>query len=247
MSTLVQVSEIRNPSNIFIPAGLSFFDPYLQYYLKETLEIGGEAFASRTSDGTISGLFLYDGTEKAGTIYTRSREVFDCFYKLKPFNFLFAEMSTDLENEIYDIYTTNLDNLDHRFSHEISVAQNSQTAELEQFMSSTHQGINKKWVGVALRNGDRCFTVRLGNEIAGLGWLSIVNGIGRLHSLYVKPQFRRLGMGEDILFARLFWLKSKHVRRAFSEISRYNSPSSRIAEKGGMQVSGQIFQYFKKG
>jgi GNAT superfamily N-acetyltransferase len=79
-----------------------------------------------------------------------------------------------------------------------------------------------------------------------LGWLSSANRIGRLHSLYVNPQFRGIGIGLDILYARLIWLKSMRASSAFSEISRENLPSSRIALKGGMSVSGQVFQYFKK-
>ena len=42
---------------------------------------------------------------------------------------------------------------------------------------------------------------------------------------------------------RLLWLKSKHARSAFSEIARDNPSSSRIAIKGHIRVSGQIFQY----
>jgi ribosomal protein S18 acetylase RimI-like enzyme len=246
----MRVSEIWSTSDIdfVFPNGLSFFEPYLQYFIKEILETGGEAYVSRTSEGAVSGIFIYDDSEKLGTIYTRSREVFDYFYELKPFNFLFAEMRTEVESEIYDIYTIDLKNFAfiHRFSHEISIADEGRIDEIEQFMVSTHPRINRKWVKVALKNGDRCFIVRLSNEIAGLGWLSIVNGIGRLHSLYVKPQFRRIGIGEDILYARLLWLKSKHARSAFSEISRHNSSSARIAVKGCMKVSGQVFQYFKK-
>jgi len=247
----MKVSEIWDTSDIdfVLPNGLSFFEPYLQHFIKEILEIGGEAYVSRTSEGAVSGIFIYDDSEKLGTIYTRSREVFDYFYELKPFNFLFAEIRTEVETEIYDIYTIDLENLAvvHRFSHEISIAQKEQTHEIEQFMVSTHPRINRKWVKVALENGDRCLVVRLNNEIAGLGWLSMVNGVGRLHSLYVKPQFRRIGIGEDIVYARLLWLKLKHARSAFSEISRYNLSSSRIATKGQMRVSGQVFQYFKKG
>jgi ribosomal protein S18 acetylase RimI-like enzyme len=246
----MKVSEVWNTSEIdfIFPKGLSFFEPYLQYFIKEILEIGGEAYVSRTSEGAVSGVFIYDDSEKVGTIYTRSREVFDYFYELKPFNFLFAEMRTEVKCEIYDIYTISLENLAivHRFSHEISIAEKRHIDEIEQFMVLTHPGINKRWVNVALKNGDRCFIVRLGNEIAGLGWLSIVNGIGRLHSLYVKPQFRRIGIGEDILCARLLWLKSKRAHSAFSEISRNNLSCSRIAMKGQMRASGQVFQYFKK-
>jgi GNAT superfamily N-acetyltransferase len=113
-------------------------------------------------------------------------------------------------------------------------------------MALAHPGMNRRWVRVALKNGDKCFTVRLDTEIVGLGWVSLVGSIGRIHSLFVKPQFRKLGIGEDILYARLLWLKSKHARSAFSEISRHNSPSTRIGSKAQMRVCGQVYQYFRK-
>jgi ribosomal protein S18 acetylase RimI-like enzyme len=246
LSRFVTEEVVGVPDAGFVfPEGFSFFEPYLHYFVKEILETGGEAYVSRASDGAVSGLFIYDKAEKTGTIFTRSREIFDHFYELRPFNFLYSEMRTELEAEAYDIYTIDLEKspIVHRFSHEVSVAEDGYADEIEQFMVSTHPGINRRWVKVALKNGDRCFVVRLGKEIAGLGWLSFVNGLGRIHSLFVRPQFRRMGMGEDILYARLLWLKSNHARSAFSEISRYNSPSSRVAMKGRMSPSGQIFQY----
>jgi hypothetical protein len=246
----MKVSEICSASDIdfSFPGSVSFFEPFLQYFTREILEIGGEAYVSRSNEGAVSGLFMYDDAEKVASIYTSSREVFDYFYGLKPFYYLFAEMKTEIENEAYDIYSIDFEKLaiDHRFTHEISMAERSQAEEIERFMTLTHPRINQKWVKVALKNGDKCFTVKLGNEIAGLGWVSLVNGIGRLHSLYVKPQFRKLGMGDDILGARLLWLKSKHARSVFSEISRHNFSCSRIAAKEHMKVSGQIYQYFKK-
>jgi ribosomal protein S18 acetylase RimI-like enzyme len=246
----MKVSEIWNATEIdfVFPHGFSFFEPYLGYFIREVLEIGGEAYVSRSSEGAISGIFIYDDSEKLGTIFTRSREVFDYFYELKPFNFLFSEMRAEVESEIFDIYAIDLEDraIVHRFSYEISTVEGGQIGEIEQFMVLTHPGINRRWVNVALKNGDRCFVIRLGNEIAGLGWVSFMNGVGRLHSLYVKPQFRKMGIGEDIVYARLLWLKSKHASSAFSEISRYNFSSSRIAVKAQFGVSGQIFQYFKK-
>ena len=246
----MEVSELSSAFDIdfVFPDGFSFFEPYLQYFIREVLEIGGEAYVSRTSEDNVSGIFIYDDFEKTGTVYTRSREVFDYFYGLKPFNSLFAELTTEFESEIYDIYTIDLENHDivHRFSHEIYMADEGQIGEIERFMALTRPGMNRRWVKVALKNGDKCFVVRLGSEIAGLGWVSFVKSIGRIHSLFVKPQFRRLGIGEDILYARLLWLKSKHARSAFSEISRYNPLSLRIALKAQMRVSGQVFQYFKK-
>jgi ribosomal protein S18 acetylase RimI-like enzyme len=246
----MEVSKLSSAFDIDLvfPDGFSFFEPYLRYFIREVLEIGGEAYVSRTSEDNVSGIFIYDDFEKVGTVYTRSREVFDYFYGLKPFNFLFAELRTEVESEIYDIYTIELENhsIVHRFSHEISMDDEGQIGEIERFMALAHPGMNRRWIKVALKNGDKCFIVRLGSEIAGLGWVSFVKSIGRIHSLFVKPQFRRLGIGEDILYARLLWLKSKQARSAFSEISRFNSSSLRIALKAQMRVSGQIFQYFKK-
>ena len=246
----MEVSKLSSAFDIDLvfPDGFSFFEPYLRYFIREVLEIGGEAYVSRTSDGNVSGIFIYDDFEKAGTVYTGSREVFDYFSGLKPFNFLFAELRTEVESEVYDIYTIDLENhnIVHRFSHEISMDDEGQIGEIERFMVLAHPGMNRRWIRVALKNGDKCFVVRLGSEIAGLGWVSFVKSIGRIHSLFVKPQFRRLGIGEDILYARLLWLKSKHARSAFSEISRYNSSSVRIASKAQMKVCGQVFQYFKK-
>ncbi len=236
------------PVDLAPQSDFSFFEPYLQRFVSEILEIGGEAYVSMAHDDDISGLFIYDDFEESGTIFTRSREVFDYFYGLKPFNSLFAELKTEAENEVYNIHSINLEKQEivHRFSYEISMASDDQTSEIERFMVLAHPEINRKWTRVALKNGDKCFTVRLDSEIAGLGWASFVNGIGRVHSLFVKPQFRKLGIGEDILFARLLWLKSKHARLAFSEIAHDNSPSSRIAAKAQMTVCGQVYQYFKK-
>ncbi len=172
----------------------------------------------------------------------------DYFYKSKPFDSIFAEMRTDNVNETYDIYTIDLENhpIVHSFRYEISIMDEEQTEEIERFMVSTQPRVNRKWVSVASRNGEKCFMVRLGNEIAGVAWLSIVNHIGRVHSLHVKSRYRRMGIRLDLLYARLLWLKSKHARSAFSEISRNNSSSSRIAMKAQMKISGQIFLYFKK-
>jgi len=202
---------------------------------------------SETAAGIGSGLFLYDNYEKAGSIFTLSREVFDYFYGLKPFKSIYAELHTEHPKEVYDIHTTDLEknSLDHKFSHAVSVADREQIEEIRQFMLSTHPGTNPRWIDVALRTGDTCVIVRLGDEIAGVGWLSLVNGIGRLHSLFVKPRFRKMGLGLDVLFGRLYWLKSKNARMAFSEISADNRQSSQISMRGGMRMSGQVYQYFK--
>jgi len=242
------VSQVtRSYESLELPKGLSFFDPHLQHYVSEMIRIGGEAYVSKSPNGDVSGLFIYDDAEKSGTIFTRSRKVFDQFFELRPFDSVFAEMKTEHKGETYNILSIDLEatRIDHKFRNEISIEDSEQIDEIRQFMALTHPGTNKNWVTVALDDGDQCFSVRLQDEIAGLGWATNINRVGRLHSLFVKPQFRRLGIGQDIAFARLLWLKSKGVQSAFSEISQENLASSRIALKTKMKVAGQIFQYEK--
>ena len=246
----MKVSELSTAFDVDLvyPDGFSFFEPYLRHFIREVLQMGGEAYVSRAADRSVSGVFLYDDSEKAGTVFTRSRGVFDYFRRLKPLNSLFAELETEVESEVYDIYTIDLENQDifHRFSHEISMGDEGQIGEIERFMVLAHPGMNRRWIRVALENRDKCLTVRLGSEIAGMGWVSLAKGIGRIHSLFVNPQFRRMGIGEDLLHARLLWLRSMQARSAFSEISRHNFPSASIASKAQMKVCGQVFQYFGK-
>ena len=241
------VSEETLPS-LELRKGFSFFDPYLQYFVRQTIRIGGEARVARDPDGAVSGLFIYDGVEKTGTIFTKSRSDFDLFYSLRPFNNLFAELKTEHESEPFDIYTIKLRDhiLDHKFRHEVSSASQSNISEIEQFMRSANPGINKQWVRVAFEDGEICLVVRLNGEIAGAGWVSVTNRVGRLHSLFVRPQFTGIGIGQDVLFARLFWLRSRGALSAFSEISSGNLASSRVAVKGGMATSERIFEYHRR-
>lgn len=238
-------SRILNESEIgAFPTGLSFFGPHVHFFVKQTLAIGGEAYLSRGSDGELSGVFIHDPVERVGSVFTSSREVFEYFFSLKSGSFLFAEVRAEHECETYDIYTVDLaESVVHRFGHEITIAEASEADEIMRFMRPSHPRMNGRWVKVALSDGDKCFIVRLENEIAGLGWVSLVNGSGRLHSLFVAPLYRRMGIGEDILHARLLWLKSKGAKMAYSEILRDNIPSVKTALKAKMAVSGQVFIY----
>jgi GNAT superfamily N-acetyltransferase len=228
--------------------GFSFFKPYIKHHIQETLEVGGEAYIATNSEGGLLGVFIYDDFERRGAIFTKQRAVFDYFYRLKTFNFLFSELKTELENEVYDIYSLNLKGhvVSHRFSYEISPTKTDEIAGVERFMFQTHLGINGRWVRVALDNGERYFLVRLSNELAGIGWVSLVNGVGRLHSLYVRPQYRRLGIGEDILNARLLWLKANNAQSVFTEIARSNLASSNNITKAHLKPTGEVYQYYRK-
>ena len=246
MSNSVKVSKIKTDEELGdLPKGLSpFFDPLLRHEVKEALEAGGEAFISQDSEGVENGLFIYDHYEATGTIFTKSREVFDHFYKLEPSSYIFSELEVaEHRKEVWNIWQLDVDKarLDHKFKHHVNM--NQDVSEIERFMASAQPETNRQWVKVALKSGDKCFVVKIGNRIVGIAWMEIVDGFARSHGLYVEPQFRKMGIMRDNLQARLIYLKSRHVHTLINEIAESNVASSSHAAKAGEKIVGKIFLY----
>ena len=108
-------------------------------------------------------------------------------------------------------------------------------------MASTQPGTNRRWVRIALKNGDKCFVVKIANRIVAIAWMTIAGKVARSHSLYVEPQFRRMGIMKDNFQARLIYLKSRRVRKLINEIAESNGPSASHAAKIGETILGKIF------
>ena len=245
-SNAVQASKIMTIDEQLegLPKGLSFFDPLLHHEVKEALEAGGEAFVSHDPEGRKNGLFIYDGYEATGTIFTKSREVFDYFYGLKPSSYIFSEIeAAEHPKETWNIWQLDVDKAptEHRFKHHVTM--DTSVGEIERFMAATQPETNKRWVSVALKNGDKCFVVRMGGRVVAIAWMTIVGGVARSHGLYTEPQFRRMGIMRDSLQARLIYLRSRHVHTLINEIAESNLPSASHAAKAGEKVVGKIFLY----
>jgi len=246
---MISIVKVSDPNAIQqelggLPDGLSLFDPILRHEAKEALEAEGEVFVSQDQDGNKNGLFIYDAYESTGSIFTKSGEVFDGFYELKPSSHIFSELAVkEHSSEPWNIWQLDVDKapVDHRFRHHVTMIDNVE--EMEDFMTMTHPGTNPHWVSVALRNGDKCFVVKISNRIVGVAWMTIVGGMARSHSLYVEPIFRRTGITNDIFTARLVYLKARHVHTLINEIAEENVASSGHAKRIGEKVVGKIFLY----
>jgi len=241
----LRVSKIETLGELGdLPKGLSFFNPILRHEVKEALEAGGEAFISQNSKGDRSSLFIYDSYEATGTIFTKSREAFHHFYELKPSSYIFSELEVaEHPKEVWNIWQLDVDKapLDRRFKHQVSM--DNDAREIERFMAAAQPETNRKWISVALKNGDKCFVVKIANRIVGIAWMAIVGGVARSHGLYVEPQFRRMGIMTDNLQARLIYLRSRRVHTLINEIAESNLASSSHAAKAGEKIVGKIFLY----
>ena len=245
MAGKIGVSKVQTVEDQLqgLPKGLSFFDPILHHEVKEALEAGGEAYLSEDASGTKNGLFIYDGYEASGTIFTKSMDVFEKFYKMKPSSYIFSELEAKYPSEPWNIWQLDVDKapIDRKFSHQVSMSH--EVGELEEFVRRTQPETNPRWVRVALRNGDKCFVVMIAGRIVGIAWMSIVGTLARSHGLYVEPQFRKTGVMKDNLQARLIYLKSRHVHALVNEIAESNVASKAHASKAGEKVVGKLFLY----
>ena len=231
-----------------LPKGLSFFDPFLRHDVEEEIEAGGEAYIARDRNGAPSGLFIYDGYEATGTVFTKSREAFDSFYRLKPSSYVFSELEVEgLPRENWNIWQLDVDRapLGRRIKHRVSIEHD--VGEIERFMAMAQPETNMKWIRVALRHGDKCFVVRVSGRIVGIAWMAIVGGIARSHSVYVEPQFRRTGVMRDSMEARLMYLRSRGIHTLINEIAESNVASSGHAAKVGEKVVGRMYLYTSPG
>jgi len=227
-----------------LPKGLSFFDPILRHEVREELEAGGEAYISQSPEEGSNGLFIYDAWEATGTIFTRSKQAFDRFFELKPLSYIFSELDVpETPREAWNIWQLDVERApsDHRFRHHVSI--DTDAREIERFVISTQPETNPRWVSVALRHGDKCFVTRIDDRIVGIGWMTIVGRIARSYGLFVEPQFRRMGIMEDNLQARIIYLKARRVHTLINEIAESNTASSKHVEKAGERVVGKLYLY----
>jgi L-amino acid N-acyltransferase YncA len=245
MATKVQASKIGTAEDLpELPGDLSFFVPLIRHEVKETLESGGETYVSRDPGGAVNGVFIYDGYEATGTVFTKSRDVFDFFYKMKPSSYIFSELEAgDLQKETWNIWELDVEKAqtEHVFKYRVAIVNDA--AAIERFMSIAQPETNKAWIRVALRNGDKCFVVKVAGRIVGIAWMSIVGDVARSHGLFVVPWFRNKGMMLDNYYARLIYLKARRVRRLVNEIAEDNTASVGLANREGEKVAGKIFLY----
>lgn len=241
----VRSAKVETPNSLGeLPKGLSLFDPLIRHEVKETIECGGEVYVARDASGEVSGVFIYDEYEATGTIFTRSREVFDHFLEMKPSSYIFSEFeATELARQAWDVWELDVEKAraEHRFKYRVEIE--TDVDAIERFMALAEPETNPKWIRVALRNGEKCFTVKVAGRIVGIAWMTIVGDVARSHGLFVAPWFRRKGMSLDNYYARLLYLKTRNVKRLINEIAEDNTASAGLAAREGEKVIGKIFLY----
>ena len=219
-----------------------FFNPFLDRFVRDAVRGRGEVWVSKRDDVT-DGLLLFNALEKVGSIFTHDPTVAETLYRLKEGVALFSEFPLGAKPEMYHVLAAEPagESEPHRFAHIVRMARPAERPAIARILDEMYGPLDTSWLQATSGDGDRCFLVEVAGEIAGVGGVSVVGPYGRLHSLSVRPHFRRMRIGTDLWHARMLWARRAGVRRVLSEISEHNAASLAIARAGGMQRVGRMF------
>ena len=220
----------------------SWFNPFLAQFVEDAYRCGGRVAVTR-DDGEVIALQLLDPVERVGTILTRSRALAGAAYQSRGPTGLFAEFSLGPVAEGLDVFATGreLHPPTHRFRHPIRPYEPSDRQSVVDLVREVQGPFNEKWFDGLPTREHAGFVVEVEGRIVGVAWASRAGGEVRLHSLTVRPPFRRLGIGTDLLMARLLWAEQVGAARALSEISQRNLASAAVARRGGMHPIGTMY------
>jgi GNAT superfamily N-acetyltransferase len=219
-----------------------WFNPFLSHIAQETRRCGGEVRVFR--DGrTVVGLTVSDPAERVATVFTRSRPIAEvAIHGRGPYG-MYSDFSFDSAAEPFAILSTSTEAPapPHRFRHQIRPFSSEDIPGVIDLMREVYGAVNERWVGGLPTVREAGFVAEVNTRLAGVAWLSRVGTHARLHSLTVRAPYRRIGLGTDLLFARLLWARKAGVETVISEIAEENVGSQAVAALGGMRRVGEIY------
>ena len=220
----------------------TWFNPFLAYFARDTRRCGGEVRLLRDA-GEVNGLVIADAAERVATVFTRSSELAATTVRDRGSLGMFAEFPAEPAADPFDVFERLLgeETPTFRFGHAVRALVPEDLPTVRALMREVYRFVNDRWfVGLPNRS-ETGFVAEVEGRLAGVGWVTLVGPHARLHSLTVRVPFRRMGLGSDLVRARVWWAQRNGARRVVSEIARGNTDSQAIAERVGMQRVGTIY------
>lgn len=219
-----------------------WFNPFLAYFAREADRCGGEVRVLRNS-GRIEALTITDPVEHIASVFSRSPEVVEACVRARGSFGMYSDLLVEPSAEVFDIFTARLrgDQPPYRFRHPVRPVSREDAPEVRELMREVNGPLNERWLDGLPTPSEVGFLSEVNGRPAGVGWMTKVGVHARLHSLSVRVPYRRMGLGTDLLLARLLWAGRAGARDVLCEISRTNLASQAIATQGGLKPAGEIY------
>lgn len=219
----------------------AWFDPFLPRFAREAVRSGGVAVVEMEGPRP-AGLLLTDPIDRVASAFTRSRAVAERLARAAGGLPVYSEIELPGVAETFHIYVASLaQEPRHRFRHPVRLLTTKDSSRLGELIREVHGVAAEPWLEIAEDEGERCLGVEVDRRLVGLAWVLVAGETARLHGLAVRAEFRRLGIGTDLVVARLTYAFRRGARRALTEIADRNVASRATAERAGLRPAGRLF------
>jgi GNAT superfamily N-acetyltransferase len=218
------------------------FDPFLPMFADQVLRRGGEVLVRRRDDRA-EGLLLHVAAERGGSLFARDLpSVIALAAERAPASYFVEHPAGTVIDEL-NVWAVDLaaGRPAPPLRHAVRPAVAADRDGVARLAAAVGGPTEADWIRPLGESGATCWVVEWERRIVGVGWAEQVADRGRVHSVMVDPRYRGLGIGSDLLEARLRWLAAGGARRAVSEISVGNTGSRRAAERSGMRRVGPMY------
>jgi GNAT superfamily N-acetyltransferase len=221
-----------------------WFNPFLAHFVRETLRCGGQVRVVRDGD-SLAAVTLHDSTENVTSLFTRSRPLAERLLRDRGTAAAYSDFRIEGPSEPYGVFVGALrrDSRAHHFRHSVRRSTPADVPRLVEMVREVHGVVDPGWFDSPPPSAEVGFVVEVGSRLAGAGWVAVVGRSARLHSLTVRPAFRRIGLGADLLFARLLWAQTAGAAEVVSEVADRNVASVALARSVPMNRVGELFLY----
>jgi GNAT superfamily N-acetyltransferase len=244
-TTGVQTESLKGTAELpaWSARGLSAeFDPFLPIFAIQVLRRGGEVLVRRR-DGRIEGLLLHVAAEAGGSVFAADLPtVVALAAERAPASYFTEHRAATVVDEL-EVWAVDLgaDRPNPPLRHRVRAAGAGDRAAVARLTATVSGSNEAEWIGPLESSGATCFVAELHDRIVGVGWAERAADRGRVHSVVVDPRYRGLGIGSDLLEARLRWLTALGGRRAISEVAVSNLASRRAAERSGLRPVSSMY------
>lgn len=220
-----------------------WFDPFLPLFAKDALRTGGTVEVAEVEDGRLRGLALTGSSEGVGSVFTRTRAIAQRYLDRREPAGIYLEAPGGSGAEPVELFAASLPEWapEERLRHPVRIARPDDLPRLRGLMRGELGPGVDPWIATLPRPEETAFLCEVDGRPVGVSWLTRVGVFARGHSFLVAPRYRGLGIGTDLLLARMLWLKRTGARRVVSEIYDGNAASRAAAERAGMALVGRMY------
>jgi sarcosine oxidase, subunit beta len=243
----VAIRSLGSPSDLNALRWTSlsdWFDPFLPQFARDSLRAGGRVEVAE-EEGLVRGLRLAGPSEEVASAFTRQRRLAEHYLAGADETGVYLEQPWQPGGEPVEIFAADARDWvpGAPLRNRVRIAQPEDLPAVKELMRAELGAGVERWFATLPRPEETAFIGETAGRMVGVSWLTRVGSYARGHSFVVHPRFRGLGVGTDLLTARMLWLQRTGGRLVVSEIYDGNLASRAATERAGMAPVGRMYHF----